>query len=60
MLENDVYCTKIDDSIKEMKMQVLRAREEASVCMQARFVELDKKSDSRATGTNHVRCASLK
>jgi hypothetical protein len=60
MLENDVYCTKIDDSIKEMKMQVLRAREEASVCMQARFVELDKKSDSRATGTNHVRCVSLK
>jgi hypothetical protein len=60
MLENDVYRAKINDSIEEMKMQVLRTREEASVCMQARFAELDRKSDSRATGTNHVRCASLK
>jgi hypothetical protein len=37
----------LKESIDDMKLQALRVREEASVCLQTRLAEMDKKSDIR-------------
>jgi hypothetical protein len=37
----------LKDSMDDMKLQALRVREEASVCLQMRIAEMDRKSDVR-------------
>jgi hypothetical protein len=37
----------LKESIDDMKLQALRVKEEASVCLQTRLAEMDKKSDIR-------------
>jgi hypothetical protein len=41
------YQMALKDSIDDMKLQAIRVREEAGVCLQMRMDEMDKKSDRR-------------
>lgn len=41
------YQMALKDSIDDMKLQAIRVREEAGVCLQLRMDEMNKKSDRR-------------
>jgi hypothetical protein len=47
VIKGSNYQMALKESIDDMKLQALRVREEASVCLQTRLAEMDKKSDIR-------------
>lgn len=48
MLKGSHYQEALKESIEDMKVQALRVREEASVCMQRDMANLNHKIDTRA------------
>jgi hypothetical protein len=47
MLKGSDYQMALKESMDDMKLQALRVREEASICLQTRIAEMDRKSDVR-------------
>jgi hypothetical protein len=47
VIKGSNYQMALKESIDDMKLQALRVKEEASVCLQTRLAEMDKKSDIR-------------
>jgi hypothetical protein len=47
MIKGSNYQMALKESMDDMKLQALRVREEASICLQTRIAEMDRKSDVR-------------